>query len=206
LAENNQSNDNFITAAAEINVNEIMAAIKNKIEDKKASGVLKQFEIDDIADMELFPLPDFLEIPNVYEPHLYRIKVDEQYQPIHIPHEIEDGQGIRGLIKSGLKKTRSLFLPLIRFMIRPFTNELRDLIVNLHNQNKQMTAKIPPMEPIVLQSKEYIIHLHNCLNNMIVELTKLKIEEEMLKTKLKILEDKIDFIEKRERAIEKKLF
>ena len=61
----------FIHAAAEINVEEIMAAIRKKIQDKKDSGLLKQSEIDEIAEMELQPLPDFLEIPNIYDPILY---------------------------------------------------------------------------------------------------------------------------------------
>ena len=57
-----------------------------------------------------------------------------------------------------------------------------------------------------LQSKEYIKLLHNSVNNMIVELSKLKIDQDLLKTKIKVLEDKIEFLENRERAIEKKVF
>ena len=61
----------FIHASAEIDVEEIMAAIRKKIQDKKDSGLLKQSEIDEIAEMELQPLPDFLEIPSNYENILY---------------------------------------------------------------------------------------------------------------------------------------
>ena len=61
----------FIQAAAGIDVDEIMAAIQKKIQDKKDAGLLKQSEIDEIAEMELQPLPDFLEIPHIYEPILY---------------------------------------------------------------------------------------------------------------------------------------
>jgi hypothetical protein len=61
----------FIQATAGINVEEIMAAIQKRIQGKKDAGLLKQSEIDEIVDMELQPLPDFQEIPNVYEPMLY---------------------------------------------------------------------------------------------------------------------------------------
>ena len=97
-------------------------------------------------------------------------------------------------------KIRAILFPLIRFLIRPITN---DVVIDLHNQNRTEIAR---MKPIVSQSKEYIVLLHNALNNMIVEFSKLKIEEEMLKTKLKVLEDKMEFIESRERAIEKKIY
>jgi hypothetical protein len=53
----------FISAAKDINVEEIMAAIRKKIQDKKDSGLLKQREIDEIAEMELQPLPDFFYTP-----------------------------------------------------------------------------------------------------------------------------------------------
>ena len=55
-------------------------------------------------------------------------------------------------------------------------------------------------------SKEYIKLLHNTINNMIVESSKMKIEEEMLKTRIKVLEDKLVFLENRERALEKKVY
>ena len=184
----------FISAAKDINVEEIMAAIRKKIQDKKDSGLLKQREIDEIAEMELQPLPDFLEIPNTYEPHLY--PHDGQYTAIPAPAEEEIKE--TGLAKNLLKKIRNLLGPLIRFMTRPLYLELKTAIVDIQNHLFKHT-------PIVLQSSEYIRLLHNAINNMIVEASKLKTEEELLKTKIKILEDKMEFLENRERALEKKL-
>jgi cell division ATPase FtsA len=200
----NNSSKDFISASNEINVEEIMDSIKKRIEEKKDSGVLRQKEIEEIVDMELLPLPDFLEIPNVYEQHLYPKDHLPQYQPFHIQLEDEGGSGgIKGLIKKSMQLTRRIFSPLIRFMIRPNINEIKNLMVDLHNENKE---PIHYMSPVVTQSKEYIMLLHNAVNNMIVESSKLKTEEELLKTKIKVLEDKIEFLENRERAIEKKVF
>jgi hypothetical protein len=180
----------FISAAKDINVEEIMAAIRKKIQDKKDSGLIKQREIDEIAEMELQPLPDFLEIPNIYDPVLYPGFAEHMAPPLPIEEAIQE----TGVAKGILKKIRSLFFPLIRFMTRPLYIELKTGIMELQKK-----------VPIILQSSEYIRLLHNAINNMIVEASKLKIEEEMLKTKIKILEDKIEFLENRERALEKKL-
>ena len=197
-------NNDFIEINLDkIDVKEIMKKIDQKIEEKKKLGVLREKEIHEIEDMELLPVPDFLEIPNVYEPHLYKKLNLEEFKPLHIEPEIEDGPGIKGLIKKILKLIRKAFMPLIRFMIRPFVTDLKNMIVELHNKNSKDLHSI---KPITSFSKEYIILMHNTINNMIVEMTKLKSDHDLLKTKIKILEDKIEFIENRERQIEKKIF
>ncbi len=197
-------NNDFLELNIEnIDVKEIMKNIEKKIEEKKKLGILRDKEINEIEDMELLPIPDFLEIPNVYEPHLYKKFNMEEFKPLHIEPEIEEGSGIKGLIKKILKFTRKLFLPLIRFMIRPFVTDLKNMIVELHNKNSKDLHYI---KPITSFSKEYIILMHNTINNMIVEMTKLKTDHELLKTRIKILEDKVEFIENRERQIEKKIF
>ncbi len=191
----------FISANQEIDVDAIMAAVKKRIEEKKQAGVLKQGEIDEIVNMELLPLPDFLEVPNVYEPHLYPEHKFEEFRPFHIEPEVETG-----IVKKILGFKRKILSPLLRFMLRPFLTEVRNLTVALHNQNREDIYKLKQNVPLISQSKEYIKLMHNAFNNMIVEFSKLKIEEEMLKTRIKVLEDRIEFLESRERAIEKKIF
>lgn len=180
----------FIQAAPEIDVDEIMAAIQKKIQDRKDSGLLKQSEIDEIVEMELQPLPDFLEIPHVYEPILYP-GFAENMAP---PAQLEETMRETGLAKGLLKKVRGLFFPLIRFMTRPLYVELKGGILDLQKK-----------VPIVLQGSEYVRLLHNAMHNLIVEASKLKTEEELLKTRMRILEDKVEFLENRERALEKRL-
>ena len=180
----------FIHAADEINVEEIMAAIRKRIQDKKDAGLLKQSEIDEIAEMELQPLPDFQEIPNIYDPVLYPGFAEHMAPPMPLEESLRE----TGPAKAVLKKIRSLLSPWIRFMNRPMYIELKNNILDLQKK-----------VPIVLQSSEYIRLLHNAMHNLIVEASKLKTEEELLKTKIRILEDKIEFLENRERALEKKL-
>lgn len=185
----------FISAGKDIDVNEIMEHIRKRIEEKKESGVLKQNEIDEIENMELQPLPDFLEIPNVYEQHLFSEDIIKNYDPASIELESDGGSGLKGLMKKIFRVIRKPLMPFIRSMVRPINNELKAHINIDRKYIHQFAAGI-----------EYIKLLHNTSNNLIVELSKLKIEEEFLKTKIKVLEDKMEFLENRERAIEKKLY
>lgn len=185
--EKNHSGEDIFTAGGEIDVKAIMASIQKTIEEKKKSGVLKQSDLDEIYEMELLPLPDFQEVPHVYEDHLFSRKLEEN---LILGYEIEKERGgLFGLIKKTMQKVRRLFMPLIRFAIRPALNDM----AVIYGEN-------------IFKSKEYIRILHNALTNMITESSKLKIEEEMLKTKIKTLEDRMAFLENRERAIEKKVF
>ncbi len=197
----NHKEDALISAHQDIDVEEIMASIKKKIQDKKDAGLLTQKEIDDIENMELLPLPEIPDIPNVYEPHLFPDRKGHEFQPFQLEPEIE-----QGLVKNILKKIRPLFLPLFRFMIRPYGIELKNLTVHLHNTNKQELHYLKKTIYSAYQGKEYIILLHNVANHLIVEASKLKTETELLKTRVKVLEDKLEFLENRERQVEKKLF
>jgi hypothetical protein len=213
----------FIQAAAGIDVDEIMAAIQKRIQDKKDAGLLKQSEIDEIAEMELQPLPDFQEIPFVYEPMLYP-GLAENMAPVQpsvpgpggaesagaaAPEETIDETG---LAKGILKKIRRLLSPWIRFMTRPLYLELKTSINGLQQHLQQLQQAhsdllldLEKKMRVVQQSSEYIRLLHNTAHNLIIEATKLKTEEELLKTRLRIMEDKIEFLENRQRALEKKL-
>ncbi len=213
--EKNLPVDGFISANQDIDVQEIMDSIQKRIREKQSSGVLKQVEIDEIADMELLPLPDFLEVPNVYQPHLYPGTGQPMdplagYHPVAVTFEVETGTGVRGVVKKILLTIRRVIFPLIRFMTRPIYNELKDYTGQWCNNNGRdiykITAQMEHDRKVIYQSKEYIKLMHNALNNMMVEFSKLKIDEELLKTRIKVMEDKIEFIENRERALEKKVF
>jgi len=208
----------FLEAGDDINVTEIMDNIRQKITEKIDSGVLKQREIDEMEEMELLPLPDFLDIPNVYRPHLYPgSDTVQSTQNNEIPkftdYVIFTPESELGFKKKILGKIRKIFFPLIRFMSRPIYNELKNITVDLHNTNKEFAFRnerkldiLPSLITLTTQSKEYIKLLHNTINNIIVENTKMRIEDELLKTRIKVLEDKLEFLENRERALEKKVY
>jgi hypothetical protein len=53
---------------------------------------------------------------------------------------------------------------------------------------------------------EYIKLLHNLSHNLVVELSKLRIEEENLKLKARIIEKDFEFLSRKEKALEKEFF
>jgi len=56
------------------------------------------------------------------------------------------------------------------------------------------------------KAMEYTKLLHSLSHNLVVEMSKLKIEEEDMKVKSRILEKDFEFLNKRERALEKQVF
>lgn len=197
----NFTGDSFISASDTIDVAEIMTTIRKKIQDKKNAGLLTQKEIDDIENMELLPIPDILDIPYVYDPHLFPDRKGHEFKPFQLGPEDEPG-----IIKKILKKIRPLILPFLRFMIRPYGIELKNLSVQLHNLNKLEIHNMKKLIYDAYQAKEYIVLLHQVSNRLIIEASRLKIESDLLQTRIKVLEDKIEFLENRERQIEKKVF
>jgi hypothetical protein len=112
----------------------------------------------------------------------------------------------RPRLKKFLLKIMSPFSPLIKLLILPVYEEQRQLFLALHNTNKRLDQLINKKETELARLREYTKLLHNISHNLVVELSKLKIEEEMLKTKTQILEKDFEFMGKRERALEKEVF
>lgn len=180
MANDNQDKfKDFMSADKSIDVKKIMQDIQKRIDEKKKSGVLRDKDVAQIEEMELQAYPDFQDIPNIFEPHLF---TEERLDHSHFDAGEE---GEKGFVKKVLGKIRHILTPLTRFWLRPHLKEFR-----WFNE----------------LNKKYIQLLHNSVNNLILELTKLKIEEETLKTKIKTLEDKMEFLEKRQRFVEKKVY
>jgi hypothetical protein len=57
----------------------------------------------------------------------------------------------------------------------------------------------------IQRSMEFVKLLHNLSHNIVVELSKLKIEEEGIKLKTRVMEKDFEFLGRRERALEKEL-
>jgi hypothetical protein len=108
----------------------------------------------------------------------------------------------RQKIKRVLLKVMSPFSPLIKLMILPVYEEQRQIFLAIHTTNQRLDEKERELEKL----REYTRLLHNLCHNLVVELSKLKIEEEMLKTKTQILEKDFEFMGKRESALEKEVF
>lgn len=152
--------------------------------------------------------------------------------PPDIPPEIEGG---RSKLKALLLKIMKPFAPLIKLLILPVHHELTETIRklditnrkldywtekldrDLYRVNETLNARIEEVDRTINKRldlaydeigriKEYTKLLHSLSHNLVVELTKLKIEEEALKVKSRILEKDFEFLGQRERALEDQVF
>jgi hypothetical protein len=116
------------------------------------------------------------------------------------------------------------FSPLIKLFILPVYQELTDTVRILDLTNRKLdylySRTLPELEGLQKNLKnvnstvhhridvanDYIQLLHHLSHNIVVELTKLKIEQENLKIKLKIVEKEFEFLKRKEKALERTLY
>jgi len=129
--------------------------------------------------------------------------------------DLETGDGPptgRGRVRRILLKVMTPFRPLIKLLMLPVYDEFQQTVRILHNANRRLdrlyevTDRDREAVRVRLQrDKEYIKLLHGLSHNLVVELTKLKIENDTLKARLEIMERDADFLGKRERALEREI-
>jgi hypothetical protein len=112
--------------------------------------------------------------------------------------------GFKQKIKAKALKMMAPFFPVIRLLALPLHEELKAVIQELHKTNQRIDAidqKLAERD----KGQEYIKLLHTLSHNLVMELTKLRIEEDALKSKVRVLEKDLEFLTKRERALEKQI-
>jgi hypothetical protein len=152
--------------------------------------------------------------------------------PSYTPEPQEPGK--TGRVKRLLLKMMKPFSPVIKLLAYPIHRELRDTIDILDQTNKRLDylfdlhhwhyeelklvdAKIDNFNFKVNERintaffdinrlKEYTKLLHTMSHNLVVEMTKLKIEEENVRLKTRILEKDFEFLGRKEKALEDELF
>ncbi len=105
------------------------------------------------------------------------------------------GGGLRGRLKRGLKMLVRPYMPFIVPLIERFKFKM----------TYDVNVRIDGVATDLNLNKEHTKMLHSLGHNLVVELTKLKIEEEGLKSRIRILEKDLETLGKRERVIEKRV-
>jgi len=141
---------------------------------------------------------------------------------------IESG-GARSRLKRILHKVMRPFSPLIKLLVLPVHEQLQETIQTLDQTNRKLDAVAARLGDFALdntmhqinaevnerldlafkdigKSKEYIKLVHGLEHNLVVEITKLKIESENLKLKLRIAEKDFELLGRREKALEEEVF
>lgn len=114
----------------------------------------------------------------------------------------------RSRIKRVLLKLMAPFAPLIKLLVLPVYEEQRQLTLRLHETNLRLdalTARLDGEIEKASRHREYTKLLHHLTHNIVVEMSKLKIEEEMIKTRTRVIEKDFELLTLRERALENEL-
>jgi hypothetical protein len=127
--------------------------------------------------------------------------------------ESGDGQpAAPNRVRRLLLKLMSPFRPVIKLLILPVYDEFQQTVRVLHNTNirldhlYEVTDRDRHNAIVRLdRQREYTKLLHSLSHNLVVELTKLKIENDTLKARLEIMEKDFDFLGKREHALEREV-
>jgi hypothetical protein len=118
--------------------------------------------------------------------------------------------GRGGKARKVLLKIMSPFRPLIKLLILPVYEEQQQTVRILHQTNKRLDYLFSIHEKerrlILDRQKEYTKLLHLLGHNLVVELSKLKIEEETLKTDVRLMEKDFEHLRQRQRALEQEVF
>jgi len=122
------------------------------------------------------------------------------------PPEFEAVVGTRSKIKNVLLRIMRPLYPLIKLLILPVYQELVENLAMTRERTDRTAENLAKTTEIRQRTKEYTKLLHNLTHNIIVELTKLKIEEENLKVKTRIIEKDLELLQKREKALEEQVF
>lgn len=139
------------------------------------------------------------------------------------PSEFEESGLSASKTKKLLLKLMKPFSPIIKLLVLPVYQELRETIYTLDRTNKRLDSlshflngALDEVKTNLSQfnsetfedltrAKEYAKLLHNLSHNIVVEMTKLKIEEEHLKIRVRILEKDFEHLKTREKALESRV-
>jgi len=143
-------------------------------------------------------------------------------------------EGVKAKVKKILTKLMKPFAPIIKLLVYPVHKELMETTRKLdetnqrldfyekhlsdirraidvveaktHNSISNTNDRIDKAFNDIHKIKEYTKLLHALSHNMVVEMSKLKIEEEYIKLKTRIMEKDFEFLGKKEQALEKEIY
>jgi hypothetical protein len=164
--------------------------------------------------------------PHTPEP-AFSVQNTDPSEPTPFPHRPEGPSGKKAKIKRVLLKLFKPISPLIKFLVLPVHQELKDTIQTVYATNQridrlerkvdenftQIRQKLDEVDQATIRRleelnrvRDYTQLIHNLSHNIVVELTKLKIEHENLKLKTRIMEKDFEFLGNREKALESEVF
>jgi hypothetical protein len=171
-------------------------------EDKKelggSHGIRIDYDSPDVEDIMGQIREGIASRPEAASPAAAVEPQPEPPSPVPPPPELEPLplSGARRLL---LRLMRP-FAPLIKLLILPVHQDFLETVHRLDHTNRRLDFLYN-----LGRTMEYTKLLHSLSHNMVVELSKLKIEEEDIKVKARILDKDFEFLRSKERALEERV-
>ena len=105
-------------------------------------------------------------------------------------------------MKGRLRRLLAPFFPALRILSLPVQEDLAEATRILHATN----IRVDEIASVLSRSIEYLRIMHVLDHNLVLELTKLRIEHDALKNRARLLEKDLEFLTRRERAVERQVF
>lgn len=115
---------------------------------------------------------------------------------------VPSGTGVKPRLKGLAARLLKPLFPLMRILALPVHQEVAAVVKSLDGTNRRIDELVPPSA----RSVEYVKLLHMFNHNLVIELTKLRIEHDALKSRLRLLEKDLEFLTRRERVVEERVF
>jgi len=113
--------------------------------------------------------------------------------------------GLKARLRAKALKAMAPFFPVIRFFALPLHEEIKAVIRSLDQTNRRLDAQTTAANlrfQDLDRAMEYVKLLHTLNHNLVVEVTKLRIELEGLRSRTRILEKDFEFAGRRQKTLE----
>jgi hypothetical protein len=184
-----------------IDVADIMDQIKTKIEASREDESMDLASDEDIQPDSSLNSPEFeITGPAPSKAKELLLKLMRPFSPIIKLLVLPVHQELRETIQT-LDRTNKRLDLLSNFL----NGALDEVKTNLSQFNTETNKRVDLVFEDLTRAKEYAKLLHNLSHNIVVEMTKLKIEEENIKIRIRILEKDFEHLKTREKALESRI-
>jgi hypothetical protein len=185
----------MLSSGAEIDVKKLEEEIRKEIEEKRKK-LFSDEELQELQQLELKVLPNPDRIRTYFLKELEFEKPDLKF------YDTDYNIDLNTFVYS----SNSNFLMKLREWFRPFFRLYGNIDALIHKQavfNREQTALNVSIVRVLEKPFHYIRVLHTLVNYQVAELTKLSIQQQMLKSQVEALAYDLDQLRKRERLLEK---
>ena len=184
-----------------VDVEQIMRQIRTRIESKRGVDYTEQ-QIQELASVKLERFLDPKGVRSDLVEQFRRVR-DTKLEAFQLDQELRtgfDAEMLYGTHRGILRAIRRLMNPLLKLFFNPNT-----LIHAIHKQsgvNALFEAQIQFLRHKTQQRDEVDVLYYELVHNLVLELTRVGIENRNLKMRLESLSSRMDFDERRARALE----